>query len=100
MTCHLVPERETDLLANSSDITQIKVAVDLARGAYADEGQVRFLDGSDWVLYRAQPVCLHRVGDYLLYVRLDDWGLAGIDEVDFCDDPIYADHFVPILRET
>src|SRR6266567_1025520 len=51
----LVLEGLANLLANAPDIPQIEVAVGLARGAYANKGQLRFMNSLGLVGSRAQP---------------------------------------------
>src|SRR5262249_8377807 len=100
MTSRLVFQSETDLLTDSPNVTKIEVAIHLARGADAYEGQVGLVDSLDRVLYRAEPICIDGASDDLLNIRLNDRRLTGIDEVDFRSDRIHSDHLVSFLCET
>jgi hypothetical protein len=47
----------------------------------------------------AQLASLDGSGDDFADVGLDDGGLAGVYEVDFCPSPVHPYHFMPVLRE-
>ena len=89
-----------DLFANPSDISQVKIAIGLARCADANEGQFRLSDRLDWIARGAQPASLGSHCDDLTDVCLNDGRLSTIDQVDLGRERVDTNDFMSIIGET
>ena len=96
----LALESLADLFTNPSDVSQVKIAVDLAGCADANEGQLRLLDRLDWIAGGAQPAGLGSGCDDLTDFSFNDGRLAAVDEVDLGRDRVDTNDLVSIMRET
>ncbi len=96
----LVLECFADLLANPSDISQVEIAVWLARCANTNEGQLRLADCFDWVTGSAQPARLGSGCYDLADIRFNDGRLSTVDQIDFGRERIDTNDFMSIISET
>lgn len=89
-----------DLLADPSYISQVEIAVRLARCTHANEGQFRLADRFDWIAGSAQPAGLGSGRDDLADIGFNDGRLSTVDQIDFGGEWIHTNDFMSIIGET
>ena len=95
----LVLECLADLFANPSDISQVEIAVRLARRTNANEGQFRLADRFDRIAGSAQPARLDRGGYDFPDVCFNDGRLPTVDQFDFGRERVDSNDLMSIIGE-
>ena len=89
-----------DLPGDPVDVFQVQMSVPAAGGAHADEGHVAVFHRVQVIRGGLQHPLVVGLFDQLLNVRLNDGGLARVDEIDLCLRVVHADDMVAQLRKT
>jgi len=88
-----------DLFANSSDISQVEIAVGLARCANANERQFRLANPLAWITGSAQPAGLDSGGYDFPDVCFNDRRLPTVDQVDFGRERVDSNDLMSVIGE-
>jgi len=99
MTGGLVLKGPPDQLANTTDIGEIEIAICLTGGANADEREFRLVDGFVLIVCSPKPTGTDSLGEDFTDFGFDDGGFAGVYQIDFRAERIYANDFVPFTRK-
>ena len=94
----LESNRPSDVLAGLQDVAQIEIAVMEARGADANEAELRAVNGATCIGRCSQPLGEHGLFDARRYPRLADGRLAGVDGTDLLRGYIDRYNLVAFLR--
>src|SRR5262249_4709682 len=95
----LILECFADLFANSSDISQVEIAVNLAWCPNANEGQFRLADRLAWIAGGAQSTSLRSCCDNFTDLCFNDGRLPTVDQIDLCRNRVDSDDFMSIIGE-
>jgi hypothetical protein len=95
----LAPEYLADLFTNPSNISQVEIAVGLARCADANEGQFRLADALARIAGGAQTT---RLGSscYDLPMSVSMMADCSVDQVDFVSGPDRLPHLMSLISQT
>ena len=92
--------RMATLPGNPVYVIEIQVSVFAAGRTDTDEGDICILHGISVIRCRLQHSAFMCFLDQFVNVRLNNGGLARVDEIDLSLCVVYADHMMPELCQT